>query len=151
MCIRDRCRERLLRDGLRSDRDEAILRTLESSAAMLAGAAHGLRPDLAGRTWHVEAFYPSPQVSSKISFATKNALSERGLQVSDRTPMLAVDDIDVILHLPPSEAYPVACRRYQQRGSLDEGDALLAVLIRDLRETELHAGLCVDGQWAWLR
>ena len=99
----------------------------------------------------VEVFYPSPQVSDKLAFATKNALGAEGLQVSDRTPVLSGDDVNVILRLPPSEAYPVACRRYQQTGGVGEQDVLLALVTRDLRETNLHTGLCVDGQWTWLR
>jgi hypothetical protein len=145
------CREHLMRAGLRADRDEAILRTLEERATAAASIARKQRPDLEDRTWMVEVFYPSPQVSDKIAFATKNALVGQGIQVSDRTPGLSVDDIHVIVRLPPSEAYPVACRRYQQTGKLGEQDVLLAMVTRDLRETGLHTGLCVDGLWTWLR
>ena len=30
-------------------------------------------------------------------------------------------------------------------------DALVAVLVRDPRQTELQAGVCADGRWMWLR
>lgn len=145
------CAERLMRPGLRSDRDEAILSTLDDRAAELAGLAEALRPDLAGRTWLVETYYPSGPVSAKISFAAKNALVGRGLRVSDRTPILGAGDVDVITRMPPQQAYPAACQRYHQTGSLGPDDALLAVVSRDPRETILHAGLCTQGQWRWLQ
>jgi hypothetical protein len=145
------CRERLTRPGLRAPRDEAILSTLEDEATDLTTAAQSRRPDLAGRTWLVEAFYPSAPVAAKVSFATKAALMRRGLRVSDRAPTLGAGDVDVITRMVPDEAYPAACRRYFATGSLREGDALLAVVSRDPRETILHAGLCDRGQWTWLK
>lgn len=145
------CRERMLRPGLRDDRDEAILSTLDDRAAELAGLARKRRPDLAERTWMVEVFYPDGTVSAKIDFATKNALVREGLAVTDRAPVLGFGDVNVITRMAPADAYPVACRRYQDTGSLGEADALLAVLVRDPRETMLHAGLCDQGRWMWLR
>jgi hypothetical protein len=145
------CRERLTRPGLREPRDEAILSSLDAQATGLATAAESLRPDLREQTWLVEAYYPSAPVASKISFATKNALMTRGLGVSDRTPTLAAGDVEVVTRMPPDEAFPTACRRYYATGSLGERDALLAVGIRDPRETILHAGLCTRGQWTWLK
>jgi hypothetical protein len=145
------CAQRLMRPGLRADRDEAILSSLEPLVTELTATAGDLHPELATRTWLVEAFYPSAPVSAKLSFATKNALVEKGLQVSDRTPTLSAGDVDVLTRMPPEEAYPAACRRYEDNGSLHAGDALLAVVSRDPRETTLHAGLCTDGQWSWLR
>jgi hypothetical protein len=145
------CAERLMRPGLRADRDEAILSTLEGLTSDLSAAATGLHPELASRTWLVESYYPSPTVSAKLSFATKNALVEQGLRVSDRTPILSAGDVDVLTRMPPEEAYAAACRRYSDNGSLGAGDALLAVVSRDPRETILHAGLCTEGRWAWVR
>lgn len=145
------CRERMLRPGLRAARDEAILSTLEDRTAGLASQAHSRRPDLRERTWLVEVFYPNSAVSAKIDFAAKNALSQAGLAVSDRAPVLGFGDIDVITRMAPAEAYPVACQRYHDTGSLGESDALLAVLVRDPRETLLHAGLCDKGHWTWLQ
>lgn len=144
------CAERLLA-GLRDPAEEAILRSLHERTAALAQTAAGLRPDLAERTWLVEAFHGSGAVSSKIAFATKDALIQEGLMVSDRRPGLAAGDVDVITRMPPFEAYPSACRRYFDGGSLSDEDALLAVIHLDPRETALHAGLCVDGRWTWLR
>lgn len=145
------CTQRLMRPGLRAPRDEAILDGLDALTAELATNATGRRPDLAERTWLVEAFYPSAQVAAKLAFATKNALMHQGLSVSDRTPILNAADVDVLTHLDPEVAYPAACRRYDQIGGLDADDALLAVVALDPRETILHAGLCVDGQWTWVQ
>lgn len=144
------CTERLMRPGLRGARDEAILSTLEPLVTELT-AAGDLRPELATRTVLVEAHYPSAQVSAKLAFATKNALVGKGLRVSDRTPTLSAGDVNVLTRMPPEESYAAACRRYWDNGSLGAGDALLAVVSRDPRETTLHAGLCADGHWTWLR
>lgn len=145
------CAERLVRPGLRPDRDEAILSTLEDTVTdVSAGAADRYR-DLAGRTWLVDAFYPSAQVTAKLVFATKNALAAQGLQVSDRAPLLSAGDLDVILRMAPDEAFPAACARWAANGSLRPQDALFAVVSRDARETILHGGVCVDGRWSWLR
>lgn len=145
------CTQRLMRPGLRADQDEAILSSLASLVEDLTPSATDLHPELATRTWLVEAFYPSSSVSAKISFAAKNALVQEGLLVSDRVPTLSAGDLDVLLRMPPEEAYPAACRRYADNGSLRADDALLAVVSRDRRETILHAGLCADGQWSWLK
>ena len=145
------CRERLMRPGLRIDRDELILADLDAMTSDLAGVAAAQRPDLDARTWLVEAHYPSASVASKITFATKNALIEQGLSVSDRMPTLSVGDVDVIVRMAPAEAYPAACRRYFATGSLGAEDALLSVILRDERASILHAGLCEQGQWTWLK
>ncbi len=145
------CTERYMRLGLRSARDEAILTTLDARAGELASAADDLRPDLRDSTWLVETHYPSAQVSAKIAFAAKNALSGRGLRVSDRRPLLAAGDVEVLTRLHPDQAYAAACQRYHDNGSLRPGDALLGVIQRDKRATILHAGVCVDGVWQWLR
>jgi len=145
------CKERFLRLGLRSNQDEAILSTLDARTAELALAADALSPDLTNRTWLVETYYPSTQVAAKISFATKNALIDQGLRVSDRTPILAAGDVQVITRMAPDAAYPAACRRYFDNGSLGTDDVLLGVVSRDPRATVLNAGLCTAGQWQWLR
>jgi hypothetical protein len=145
------CAERWMRPGVRPPRDEAVLETLGATATEIALVAATERPDLRGATWLVEVFYPSGQVASKIAFATKDALVSRELTVSDRTPTLGVGDVGVLTRLDPDRAYPAACRRYADTGALREGDALLAVVHLDPRETRLHAGLCVAGEWTWLR
>ena len=138
-----------MRQGLRIERDEAVLSTLQKSTTDLVAAA-ATRPDLAGKTWLVESFYPSGAVSDKLSFATKNALVLRGFRVSDRTPTLSAGDIGVITRMPAFDAYPLACKRYLDTGTLGEDDALLAVVMLDVRETTLHAGICFGGTWSWL-
>ena len=145
------CQEQLMRRGLRSDRDALILAELADMTADLAGVAAAQRPDLDARTWLVEAHYPSAAVASKITFATKNALVELGLPVSDRMATLSAGDVDVIIRMPPEAAYPAACRRYFDAGSLGEDDALLSVILRDPQASILHAGLCERGQWTWLK
>ena len=145
------CTQRLMRPGLREARDEAILSSLEALVTDLTGAAGDLHPELTAHTWLVEAYYPNTPVSSKLTFATKNALVSRGLQVSDRTPILSAGDVEVLTRMAPEAAYPGACRRYADNGSLHPGDTLLAVVSRDPLETTLHAGLCTDGAWTWLK
>lgn len=145
------CRERMMQPGLRSARDEAILSTLQAEVSALASEAAALRPDLAEQTWLVETYYPSVPVSQKVSFAAKDALVRAGLSVSDRAPGIGAADLQVITRMPPEQAYPAACLRYRQTGSLGEDDVLLAVVHRDPRETILHAGLCSGGQWTWLQ
>ncbi len=144
------CASRLAPPGLRPPRDEAILSTLDARASDIVAAATSLHPDLADRTWLVDAFYPSAQVSSKIAFATKNALMGQGLRVSDRTPVLSAGDVGVLTRMHPDEAYSTACSRYAASGGLGDDDVLLAVVSRDRRATILHAGLCARGRWAWL-
>lgn len=145
------CEERLLRPGLRDPLDEALLSELDPMTRALAGAAASRYPELGASTWLVEVFVANPQVATKVSFGTKNALLESGLAVSDRTPTLGLSDLEVILRMPPEEAYPTACVRWFATGSLGPRDALLAVLTLDPRETILHSGLCVAGRWAWLQ
>ena len=145
------CKEHVLRPGLRDQPDEAILATLQPQVTELAAAARSLRPELEERTWLVEAHHLDAQVAAKISFAAKNALVLQGSTVSDRTPILGVGDVDVITRMDPMQAYATACHRYADIGSLGEGDALLAIMLLDPRETLLHAGLCADGRWEWLR
>lgn len=145
------CKERLMAPGSRTPQDDAILLSLEALTTELASSVASLRPDLADRTWLVETHYPSGQVAGKIGFATKNALVAQGLQVSDRTPILGVGDVEVITRMTPDLAYPTACQRYAATGSIGADDVLLAVVSLDPRETILHAGICLEGHWAWLR
>lgn len=144
------CRQRLMRPGLRDARDEAVLNALDATTLNLATSAEARRPDLREHTWLVDAYYPNAKVGSKITFSTKNALMGLGLQVADRTLALNATEVEIIQRLHPDEAYPAACRRYAENGTLGKEDALLAVVSRDRRATVLHAGLCVDGVWAWI-
>ncbi len=145
------CRERLMPQGTRRGRDDAILEDLGTTARGLAALVGDLDAEQQGRTWLVETFHPDTRVAYKLGFAVKNALMDRDLSVTDRAPTLAAGDVEVIGALPPKKAYPLACTRYAAAGSLKPGDALLAVVLRDTRETVLHAGVCTDGQWRWLR
>lgn len=145
------CRERLMPQGIRRASDEAILHGLRTTARDLAALVGELDADDQRRTWLVETFHPEPRVAYKVGFAVKNALLDQRLRVTDRAPTLAAGDIDVIGSLAPRKAYPLACSRYAAEGALGSGDALLAIVLRDTRETILHAGTCIDGRWRWLR
>jgi hypothetical protein len=145
------CSERVLRDGLRDARDEVVLAHLNEQAAAIVQAVTGTRPDLAERTFLVEAHYPGHAVAPKLRFATQNALMSAGLAVSDRRPTLTTQDVVVLSQLAPDAAYAGACERYAALGSLHDNDALVAVLVRDSRQTDLQAGVCADGRWVWVR
>lgn len=146
-----RCEEVVMGEGERHPRDRALLDTLAATMAEIAEQVASTRNTLSKRTWLVEAHYPSASVAAKIVFAAKTALVERGLTVTDRSPQLAVGDIDVIARLSPLTAHPIACRRYYANGSMNGDDGLLALLLLDDLETSLHAATCENGRWIWLR
>lgn len=145
------CTERLTHPGVRDVRDEAVLSTLAERTRQLASHARAWRPSLETSTWLVETYYPNSDVASKIGFAIKNALMDEGLSVSDRVPTLAVGDIDVITRMQPEQAYPAACKRYDANGSVGDDDTLLGIVSLDSLDTALHAGVCRNGVWTWLR
>jgi len=143
------CTTRLAEPGERAARDEVILTSLRQTVGQITRLASALAPDQT--TWHVDAFYPQPTVAQKISVAARIDLAERGHQVSDRVPVLAAGDIAVLARLSAAKAYPLACRRYFAEKVLAENDAFLGLMIIDARETDLHAGICLRGEWKWLR
>lgn len=145
------CSERLMDAALRAPEDEAILSNLEDNARTAAGMATSFRPELEQATWLVESHTANPEVNAKLSFATKNALLDQGLRVSDRTPVLGFDDLSVIARMPPMEAWPAACFRFKETGALGPQDALLASVVLDPKETIVHTGVCAQGVWTWLR
>ncbi|MGC4120593.1 MAG: hypothetical protein QM765_39640 [Myxococcales bacterium] len=153
------CSRRFLSPDERPARDEAILSSLSESAAQIAHAvAPSGQPSAANRAgaedadllWHVDAYYPEPGVAEKIAVAARMELAQRGRRVSDRVPLLAAGDILVVGRLPARKAYPLACARYFAEHALSDSEAFLGVMILDSRETQLHAGTCVRGQWRWL-
>lgn len=144
------CEAPVMGEGERHPRDVAVLKGLSATSRDVArrlAADEGAR----ARTWLVEVHYPSANAVSKIAFATKAALVDEGLAVTDRLPILAVGDVEVLSRTPPLEAYPLACKRYFAEGRLAPSDAVLSLLVLDSRETTLHAGRCVNGAWTWLR
>jgi hypothetical protein len=143
------CATRIMSHGERPARDEAILSTLRQTVGAITQLASSVTTEEV--TWHVDAFYPDQAVAAKIAVAARTDLAERGRRVSDRVPLLAAGDIALLSTMPPREAYPLACARYRDHQSLGEGDAFLALMIVDPRETTLHAGLCLRGDWKWLR
>ncbi|MBK7861833.1 MAG: hypothetical protein IPJ65_25095 [Archangiaceae bacterium] len=142
------CSRRVLDWGDREGRDEAILNSLGEQVSELTRLATSTAPE--HTTWYVDSFYPQPQVAQKIAIAARVGLVERGQKVSDRVPLLGGGDIAVLARLPPGQAYDLACRRYFAESVLARGEAFLALMIVDARESQLHAGVCLDGAWRWL-
>lgn len=143
------CTRRITRQGERSARDELILSSLSQMVGGLTQVASALHPGEV--TWRVDAFYPEPTVAAKISIAARTALAERGRKVSDRVPVLAAGDLAVLGRMPAVKAYPLACARYFAQRVLAEQEVFLGLMIVDPREAQLHAGLCVRGEWRWLQ
>lgn len=143
------CQERLFAPGVRPPREDAVLSDLDARTAALAQRAATVTAP--GRTWMVEANDVSGPLTAKIRFATQNALMAEGLAVSDRLPRLAPADMYILGRRPPLEAWPAACVRYAATGTLGPTDALLVVTALHPSETNLHAGVCLDGAWRWLQ
>ncbi len=143
------CSTRMTEKDDRPARDEVILTSLRQSVAEINRLAAALVPEKT--TWHVDTFYPQAAVAQKISVAARTDLAERGNTVSDRVPVLAAGDIAVLARLDASKSYPLACKRYFAQKVLVEPDVFLGLMIIDARETDLHAGLCMRGQWKWLQ
>ncbi len=143
------CTRRIVDWGERDARDEVVLSSLRESVDELVRLARSAAPP--GTTWYVDAFYPQPQVAQKISIAARTSLVERGQTVSDQVPVLAAGDIAVLARLGPSRSYALACKRYFAQEILQPGEALLGLMIIDPRESQLHAGLCLQGEWRWLQ
>ena len=143
------CSRRIVELGERPARDEAILTTLRESVSDVTRAASAA----AGSdvVWHVDAFYPRPEVAQKIAVAARVDLAERGLTVSDRVPVLSAGDIAVLVRTGADSAYTLACSRYFSEKALGGNDAFLGLMTLDRRETALHAGICVAGKWRWLQ
>lgn len=143
------CAEHLLRPGLRSPREAAVLSRLQPLTTSIAQRA-AVVSTLSDRTWLVEANDVSAPLTAKVRFATQNALMAAGLAVSDRLPSLGPADARVLGPRSPLVSWPAACVRLHQTGALDSDDALLVVTPLDARQTTLQAGVCADGQWSWL-
>lgn len=142
------CTEPIVDTDIRHPRDAAILADLSSTVNAVASRVAAEAPK---KTWLVEVHYPNASVVAKVAFATKTALVENGLTVTDRLPTLATGDVDVLSRTPALRAHPLACRRYFATGRLSDEDAVLSLLVLDSRETALHAGTCVNGSWKWLQ
>ena len=143
------CNRRLIDWGDRDGRDEAILSTLRTDVDELVRLAASAAPEQT--TWYVDSFYPQPQVAQKIAIAARVSLVERGHAVSDQVPLLAAGDIAVLARTGPANAYRIACKRYFTESVLQHGEAFLGLMIVDGRESMLHAGVCLDGEWRWLQ
>src|SRR4051794_4851000 len=67
------CAPQIMRAGDRLAQDEAVLSTLRRSVGEITQLASALGGS--ELTWHVDAFYPRPQVASKISVAARTELA----------------------------------------------------------------------------
>jgi len=143
------CREQIIEPGLRAPQTEILVNTLSTLVSELATKVQAQYPHV--HQWMVEVHYEDPVVGYKIDFATKVALSELGLGVSDRVPNLRPTDLGVIGRLSPSEAHTLACRRLSDDGQIAKSEALLNILVVDPRQTDLIAGVCTDGNWSWVQ
>lgn len=143
------CNRRLVEWGERDGRDEVVLSSLRGTVDELVRLATAAAPE--GTRWYVDAFYPDPRVSQKISTAARVSLYERGQAVSDQVPLLAAGDIAVLARMPPSTSYAIACSRYFAEDVLGRGEGFLGLMIVDARESQLHAGVCLNGAWRWLQ
>lgn len=146
-----RCEQRLLRAGLRPTGIEALLSTLQDRVADAARGARSEAPELTQRTWLVSAHLGSPAVGAKVRFAAQNALMAEGLAVSDRAPMWSAGDVRALSDLPGDQVMAAACARMHALEQLGPDEALLGLTQVSSRETGLHAGVCADGTWRWLR
>lgn len=148
------CEHRVVADGTREPRDEVILQKLEEDVEELTGlAAAEVGP---GTRWVVDAYYPNPAIVRKIAIASRVALAERGLWVTDQPPRLTAGDVEVLRTLPMRDALPVACRRLfatraLEGGPLGDDVAFLSLALLHPMESQLHAGICRRGQFRWLR
>ena len=143
------CQPRFIDWSERNGRDETFLVHLTEDTQAIASRA--AETSSKSYTWYVDAFFPTPAVASKIAVATRVSLFQRGLHVSDSVPFLAAGDVSVLARMPLEKAYPTACRRYFEEGSLTDQEAFLGVMVLDARETQLHAGVCTEGKWRWLQ
>lgn len=143
------CSRRLIRFGQREARDELILTKLTSDVSELTQQAAALGSPTT--TWHVDAFYPQPQIGQKIAMAARANLMETGHTVTSRAPLLAGGDLAVLHNLSIEDALPLACQRFFAEGTLKGDDAFLGVALVRAQESQLHAGACIKGSWRWLR
>ena len=144
------CSRRLVPYGEHPARDELILSSLRERISAITQSAIALGN--AATNWHVDAFYPDVDVGMRIAAAGRTDLAERGLKVSNQVPLLAAGDLLVLRTLDIREAMPLACERYFAEGSMTGADdAFLGIALVDAHESQLHAGVCINRTWRWLR
>lgn len=143
------CTRRMVRFGERDPRDELILTNLSSDIGELTKQAAALgRPTT---RWMVDAFYPQQQMVQKIATAARTSLAESGHTVVGQAPLLASGDATVLHNTPVQDFLPIACQRLTAEGTLGTDDAFFALALVRPQESALHAGVCIDGVWRWLR
>lgn len=144
------CRRMMVPWDERGGRDGVILARLDEESTAMAGAVTGALGEARGRV-SVDVFHPDPRMAQKIAHASRQALAARGLTTSGLAPLLAAGDVDVLAGLPVERALPVGCARLFAEGTLQAGDTFVGVALLREDETTLHAGLCQEGRWRWLR
>lgn len=143
------CERRLVPAGVRAPRDEVILTNLTDEIGSIANLALGATTETT--TLLVDAWYPQPEVQGRIRSSLLQRLGGSDRVVSARLPSLAATDIEVMNALPLQDALPLACRQLHRGGGLADGEALVGVAALREDETQLHAGVCVQGTWRWLQ
>lgn len=143
------CHHRVAADGQRDPREETILARLDDEVSEMTGLALPVAGDDA--RWFVDAFYPDETMVQKIAGASRVALVQQGQRVMDTAPLLSAGDLIVLHSLPMKDAIPAACKRLFDSKKLVPGDAFLTVALLHREESQLHAGVCVDSGFRWLR
>jgi hypothetical protein len=149
------CRRMVVPWRDRPTRDGVLLAALGTETTQIAGAVVGALEsagDAHPRTRvFVDAFHPDARMAQKIARASRHALAERGLMTMDLAPLVAAADVDVMADLSFEKALAVGCARLRAEGTLGDDDVLVGVALLREQETTLHAGLCRQGRWSWLR
>lgn len=143
------CRESVLGPEVRSPQHTRIFDQLSDKVQTLALNISSRIE--ANQTVMVETHHANPLASEKISFATKVALVEAGLSVSDRVAMLPPTELGVIGRLPNAKAHTLSCQRLNALNQLATDEVLLRIIVANDYQTELFAGLCTTRGWSWLQ
>jgi hypothetical protein len=148
------CSHKWIEPGSRNARDELILEDLSQEMSEIVGLAQQQAD--AGTAWFVDAYYPDPVMVRKIATAARMSFAERGISVYDQAPLMSAGDVEVLRTLQMRDSIPHACRRMFQRGELEdqtntEKRAFLAIALVHEKESQLHAGVCQQGEFRWLR
>jgi len=142
------CKRRILSDDKREPRDALILDELSKNIGELTQLATAYAPN---KRWYVDAFYPDKRMTQKIANATRTAMVSRKQKVSDIAPLLTAGDILVLRSFDMKDAIALACQRFYDEGTLGKDDAFLALALLHANESQLHAGVCTQEGFRWLR
>lgn len=143
------CERHIVKDGVRSPRDEVILRNLSGEVTELSALAAASLKE--GTRWKVDAYYPNPVITRKVANASRMAFAERGISVSDAPPRFTAGDVAAFRKMKMRDAIAASCERLHDTGQLDDDEAFLALALLHARESQLHAGTCYKGKFRWIR